>query len=100
MLMQLFSMNEMWMFVRDFVDTNDSLESQKTKYTDVIVIASCILLAYIIDILLIFVSKLRNSFPANLLLILLAVISFSAGTAIILAKLIWQFATVILSRQL
>ncbi|CAH8429644.1 unnamed protein product [Heterobilharzia americana] len=55
------------------------------------------ILADIVTLLLTFVTKLRDSFPANVSVTLLAVYSLSAGAAVLLTELNWSEALIVLS---
>ncbi|CAH8429414.1 unnamed protein product [Heterobilharzia americana] len=98
--MQLLLVNDLWMLVADIVVSDGSLKNVSNTipaYVYALIVLSCVLLAAILNAVLIFVEKLRNSFPANLFVILLAVILLSISATIVLNVLCWWQAVIVLS---
>ncbi|CAH8429509.1 unnamed protein product [Heterobilharzia americana] len=86
--MQSLSMDDVRKVVADVFINDKSAKSENTlDLSGWIVILACALFALILTALLIFVEKIRNRFPANLFIILSAVISLSVSVTTILSIL-------------
>ncbi|CAH8429661.1 unnamed protein product [Heterobilharzia americana] len=96
--MQLLSMNDLWMVIATHVGVdNSSYHSASSQIGKNLIPTVILILVDIVTLLLTFVTKLRDSFPANVSVTLLAVSSLSAGAAVLLAELKWSEALIVLS---
>ncbi|CAH8429594.1 unnamed protein product [Heterobilharzia americana] len=90
---QLLSMNDLWMVIA----THVSVDNASSQIGNNLIPTVILILADIVTLLLTFVTKLRDSFPANVSVTLLAVYSLSAGAAVLLTELNWSEALIVLS---